>query len=149
MKYILTTIILFTTLTISAQTEKEYTDLVKQAIKIEAKEYVYKGLNLSEAETTAFDPVFNRYIKDEGKVMLSKIALFDAYANSASTFSAEEIDKLNKDVLKMDLQRSKLNQKYYGQFVKAIGVEKATAFFFLKKYLDNRVEAAKLEFLAK
>jgi hypothetical protein len=87
-------------------------------------------------------------LKEEGRIMLSKIALFDAYANNASTYSDEQINNLNKNVFKYDLQRSKLNKKYYPKFVKAIGVDKTTTFFFLKKYLDNQVEMAKLEFLA-
>lgn len=148
MKNILTTIMLLTAFTINAQTNKEYFDLVKKTAKIEAKEYVYSGLDLNQTELIAFDPVFNQYLEKEGKIMLSKMALFEAYANNSSSYSDEQINDLNKNVLKYDLQRSKLNKKYYAKFVKAIGVEKASTFFFLKKYMDNKVERAKLEFLA-
>lgn len=149
MKHILTIIVMFAAMTINAQTNKEYFDLIKKTAKIEAKEYVYSGLNLNNTELVAFDPVFNQYLKEEGKIMLAKVALFDAYANNSSVYNDEQIHDLNKNVLKYDLQRSKLNKKYYPKFVKAIGVEKATTFFFLKKLLDNRVEASKLEFLVR
>lgn len=149
MKHILKIIALFATIAINAQTNKEYFDLVKKTAKIEVKEYIYSGLNLNNKELVAFDSVFDEYLKQEGKVMLSKIALFDAYVNNVSAYSDEQINNLNKNVLKYDLQRSKLNKKYYAKFVKAIGLEKATSFFFLKKYLDNRVEAAKLEYLVR
>lgn len=149
MKHILTIIVMLAAMTINAQTNKEYFDLIKNTAKIEAKEYVYSGLNLNNTELVAFDPVFNQYLKEEGKIMLAKVALFDAYANNSSVYNDEQIHDLNKNVLKYDLQRSKLNKKYYPKFVKAIGVEKATTFFFLKKLLDNRVEASKLEFLVR
>ena len=148
MKNIFTIIVMFAAITFNAQTDKEYFDLIKKTAKVEAKQYVYTGLNLNNAELIAFDSVFDQYLKEEGRIMLSKIALFDAYANNASTYSDEQINNLNKNVFKYDLQRSKLNKKYYPKFVKAIGVDKATTFFFLKKYLDNQVEMAKLEFLA-
>lgn len=149
MKHLIATIILFCAFTANAQSDKEYFDLVKQAAKIEAKEFIYTGLNLGEQEIKLFDPVFNSYFKEESKVAVAKMILFEQYANNLPTYSEEQINSLNKEVLNYDLKRSKINQKYYKKFVKAIGVKKATTFFFLKKYLDNLAEGAKLEFLAR
>lgn len=130
-----------------AQTEKEYTDLVKDALKIEIKEHVYKELNLSSAEQQAFDPIFNDYLKDQGKITKLKWSNFDGYLKLRDQYSAEKLDELNSTIWKANAEQVKLNKKYYKKFKKAIGVEKATYFFFMKRYLDNAVEYKKFELL--
>ncbi len=130
-----------------AQSEQDYANLVKDAIKLEVKTHIYSQLNLSQSEEKAFDPLFEQYLKDQGKVTKIKWQNFDKYLSARDQYSAEKLDDLNQSIWKANSEQVKLNKKYYKKFKKAIGVEKATYFFFMKRYLDNAVEYRKLEFL--
>ncbi|MDG3581901.1 MULTISPECIES: hypothetical protein [Galbibacter] len=140
--------ILLSFITVNAQDDQDYADLLKSTAKVEVKSFIYDELELTETEENAFNPVFDKYLEESGKISVEKAALFDSYADNMDNYSSDQINTLNKDVLKTDLQKVKTDKKYYNKFVKAIGVEKTTQFFFLKKYLDNIVEGAKLDFLA-
>lgn len=130
-----------------AQSEQDYANLVKDAIKLEVKTHIYSQLNLSQSEEKAFDPLFEQYLKDQGKVTKIKWQNFDKYLSARDQYSTEKLDELNQSIWKANSEQVKLNKKYYKKFKKAIGVEKATYFFFMKRYLDNAVEYRKLEFL--
>lgn len=130
-----------------AQVEQDYANLVKDAIKLEAKNHIYSSLQLTPEETKAFDPLFDQYLKAQGKVAEIKWQNFDKYLSAREQYSTEKLDNLNQSIWKANSEQVKLNKKYYKKFKKAIGVEKATYFFFVKRYLDNAVEYRKLEFL--
>lgn len=130
-----------------AQSEQEYINVIKDALKVELKEHIYGQLNLSPTEEKAFYPLFNQYLKDQGKVTQLKWSNFDGYLNLKDQYSPEKLDELNATIWKANSEQVKLNKKYYKKFKKAIGVEKATYFFFMKRYLDNAVEYRKLELL--
>lgn len=132
-----------------AQSEQEYINVVKDALKIELKEHIYGQLNLSPTEEKAFDPLFNQYLKEQGKVSVQKWENFDGYLTLKDQYSVEKLDELNAGIWKANSQQVKLNKKYYKKFKKAIGVEKTTYFFFMKRYLDNAVEHRKLELIAR
>lgn len=130
-----------------AQTQQDYVNLVKDALKLEVKAHIYKELNLSAAEQQAFDPIFNDYLKAQGKVAQQKWGNIDSYLSLRDQYSVEKLDELNATIWKANSEQVKLNKKYYKKFKKAIGVEKATYFFFMKRYLDNAVEYKKFELL--
>ncbi|MEL4308523.1 hypothetical protein [Joostella sp. CR20] len=148
MKKLLVVAFIFTSLFINAQDKQDYIDLIKANLNLEIKSFVYDELELSATERETFAPIFDNYLEESGKIVLEKASLFDDYVHNLSALSSEEINDLNKNVIKTDLQKVKTDKKYYSKFVKAIGVEKTTAFFFIKRYLDNTLEGSKLDFLA-
>ncbi|MEX0273015.1 MAG: hypothetical protein AB3N16_01405 [Flavobacteriaceae bacterium] len=133
---------------VQAQTQQEYMDLVKSAAKIEVKSFVYDGLQLSEAEMQTFDPIFEDYLKKSGQIAVRKWQNFAQYLQLGEQPSLERLNDLNTDVFRTDLARLKLNKRFYNKMKKAIGVQKTTLFFFLQRYVHNRVEGEKLNALA-
>lgn len=146
-KFILLILILSAGVT-KAQDSQDYIDLIKANLNLELKSFIYEELELSPSEEEAFAPIFDKYLDESGEIAVEKAALFELYSNNLTTYTEDQINDLNKDVIKTDLQKVKTDKKYYGKFVKAIGVKKTTNFFFLKRYLDNVVDGAKLDFLA-
>ncbi|WP_417443985.1 hypothetical protein [Joostella sp.] len=147
-KLVLVTALLLSVVTLQAQDKEDYLNLIKSNLNLEVKSFIYEELQLTSAEREAFSPVFNKYLDESGEVSVKKTELFENYATNIASYTPDQINDLNKELIKTDLQKVKTDKKYYNKFVKAIGVKKATNFFFLKKYLDNVVEGAKLDFLA-
>ena len=76
--------------------------------------------------------------------IIAVIAIIIVYVLLRGSVKEEELVKTNVNQPKEIVKTSVGKVETATETTKAIGVDKATTFFFLKKYLDNQVEMAKL-----
>ena len=98
----------------------KYVELLRSDLRTARTEIVTEALGLSEAQGTAFWPIYREYEKDVAALGDQRIALIKEYAANYDTMTDEMAKNLAGRAFKLSEQRSALVKKYYGKASKVI-----------------------------
>ena len=114
-------------------------DIVRDAIKAQKKLLIAENMPLTEAEATAFWPIYEEYQAALKAIVDSDIKVIEEYATNYNTdgMTDEIADKLIKQSMANESSRLKLQEKYYSKFSKVISAKKATRYY----QLENKIRA--------
>lgn len=136
-KYLFALLFVFgTTYFVQAQTEL---DILRKLFQVEKKAALADFLQLTDAQNTAFWPMYAEYEEQRAILGQKRIQLIEDYARNYTSMSPEKADELVKQSLSLTKQRAKLRQKYYKKTKKLLGSVKAAAFLQFENYVDNAV----------
>ena len=115
-------------------------DILRQKIKADKKLVVAQNLNLSEAEGTAFWPVYEAYQKDLQQVNQRLTAVVLAYADAYNKgpVSNEAAKKLLDEALAVDDAEAKLKASYAPKVIAALPATKAARYI----QIESKIRAA-------
>jgi hypothetical protein len=122
-----------------AQTDE--IQLIQSMWGIEKREIVKQYMALSEAEATAFWPVYDAYQEEYKALGKERLMIISDYADNLATITNEKADELALRLLKNNASVDKLQSKYYAKFKKVIPATRAVQFMQLDTYLQTMIRA--------
>ena len=109
----------------------------RQITEAQRQLIVAENLELDEAQSTAFWPIYRAYRNDVNKLDDRAVAVITEYAKLYDSLSDDQALALLKDSMKVDLDREKLKQRYVGKFRKVIPGVMVGRFLQIEMRLDT------------
>jgi hypothetical protein len=125
-----------------AQTSSESADMdaaietERQVTEAERQMIVAQNLQLTDTQSSEFWPKYREYRADVAKLNDRYIGLIKKYAANYETLSDKEALVLVKDALKLEADRTKLQQKYVSRFDKIVGGKNTARYLQIEGRLD-------------
>jgi len=142
MKYvsILAALLVFSlALPLAAQQEKpaDNMSIVREAMRADKKVVVADNMQLTEPEAKAFWPVYEEYQTEMTAVGDRMIKLIEDYAASYEAMTDETAGKLLKEMMSVQGERLKVQEKYLPKFQKVLPMTKVARFY----QIENKLRA--------
>jgi len=142
MKKIITLVVaLVVSLGSYAQTADEYSEIVRDALKMEKKAMIKQAIFLTNEESEVFWPLYEEYNKKLGDLRMETYQLIIDYTNNMNTLSGKQAETMWKKKLKIDKEMLKLNKKYYKKLLNRIDGSKAVRYFQAENKIQAMVDA--------
>jgi len=136
-------LLLAAALTLPTVARAQATDLAvtREQIQANRQAIVAQNLPLSEAQASAFWPIYQQYRAEVGKINDQRQAvLFNPTA--ADSVTDKDIQQATSTWFKLDQSYAKLQAGYVNKFVAAIGAKGTLRFFQIENRLDLIVKAS-------
>jgi hypothetical protein len=132
-------LVLSLALPLAAQEEKpaDNMSIVREAMRADKKVVVADNMQLTESEAKAFWPVYEEYQTEMTAVGDRTIKLIEDYAANYQTMTDETAGKLLKEMMSVQGERLKVQEKYLPKFQKALPMTKVARFF----QVENKIRA--------
>lgn len=105
-------------------------------IQSERKTLINQGLSLTPDESTAFWPVYDKYMVDMNAAGDLRVKVITDFAANYDNLTDDVAKQLIKDMLKYQEKVVKVRKAYLGKFRKAIPETKLARFYQIENKLD-------------
>ncbi len=136
-KTIITLFLCVFSLSLFAQTENDYIEVVRSVLKTEKKAVIAEVMELTEAESGPFWELYNEYDFELSKVQNIRLNAIKEYADEYGILTDEKADALWSQVMDFKTASLKLEKSYYKKFKKILPAAKAAKYF----QAENKIEA--------
>ncbi len=109
--------------------------LLRSDVQAGKNEIITATMKFTDAESTAFWPVYRDYARDQQAIGDERIALIKDYATSYDTLDDNKAKDLVQRMINVDDKTLKLREDYWPKFMKALGAKRAAKFY----QVDNRL----------
>jgi hypothetical protein len=123
-----------------AQSYQTEVEILQAAFGLEKKVAVANFMNLDDS-AEGFWKIYDEYEAKRKELGKERINIIAAYAKSYPTISDEEISALFKKTQGVKKSFDKLQNTYFKQMSKAVGVSKAAQFWQLESYFNAMILA--------
>ena len=110
--------------------------LLKSNIRSQKKQIVAANMDLTDAESEKFWPVYNRYAADLAKIYDNKIALFQEYLESYDSMSGEQAESYLRRRAAVEEDIMQVRLKYLPEFRKVLTGRETALFYQIDWRLD-------------
>ena len=124
-----------------AQTNKEDVDMIQAMYGKAKKEIVIEYMKFSDAEKTAFWPVYDAFENERKELGRERITILTEYAQNYTSLNDTKAAELGKKAIDNNVALEKLNQKYFPKFSTAVGALKAAKYMQLELYMQTAVRS--------
>ena len=127
---------------------EKFTDLepaiqmLRQEVGKDRRDIVKANMLLTESEAGRFWPIYDKYRADMNKVGDRRVKLITDYAASRDSMSEDEGNRLLKEALDIEKERTSTKQDYIKKFQKELSARTTARFFQIDQKLDAAVDAA-------
>jgi opacity protein-like surface antigen len=139
-KLCLLAVLLVLSMSVAAAAQDKPADnmnIVRDAIRAEKKVLVAENMGLTETEAAAFWPVYEEY-QTEMKVIGDRmVKLIENYGTTHKVMTDDTAGKLLKEMLAIQADRVKLQEKYLPKFQKVLPMTKVARYY----QIENKVRA--------
>ena len=111
-------------------------DLFKEKIRADKKLFMATNMQLTESEVKAFEPIYEAYQADFGKLVEREIKLIEKFAANFETMSDDVAKNLLDDSLSIDSDHMKLRQTYLPKFRGVLSDTKVARYYQLESKID-------------
>jgi hypothetical protein len=133
-----------------AQTQDQnlsaYVELLRSDVRSQKVAILTELMNFTEAEDTAFWPIYREYDVELSTLNDERVALIKDYAKSYPNVSDEQADALARKALDINSRRNALQAKYYDRVKSATSAKTAARFLQVEHQLlliiDLQIAAA-------
>ncbi len=98
---------------------------------------VSQNLELTEAESSAFWPLYRQYRADVAKLVDRKVSVITRYAKNYESLDDDTALSLLRESVKVEVDKVKLTQRYISRFNKVIPGTKVTRYMQVEFRLDT------------
>ena len=119
----------------SGVTDKDI-DLLRKDVRSQKKQIVAANLDLTDAESEKFWPVYNRYAGDVAKIYDNKIALFQEYLENHDSMSGEQAESYLRRRAAVEEDMMQVRLKYLPEFRKVLTGRETALFYQIDWRLD-------------
>lgn len=112
-----------------SQTENDYMEVQRAALKTEKKALIAESMQLTEQESTVFWPLYNEYNEKLYIVNTKVYELILKFANEYETLSDEQAIELWNENMKIKKEASKLEANYFKKFQSILSGKKTLRYF--------------------
>ncbi len=111
-------------------------EILRDTIRANKKAMVAASLTLTDAESDAFWPVYDRYEAERKGVGDRLQKIIETYTKDYRTLSDDAARKLAEDYLAVEEDRAKLRRAYFAEFLKVLPGKKAARFYQIENKMD-------------
>ena len=120
---------------------KSDVELSRDVLQAQRKLLVSHNLVLSEAEGTAFWPVYDKYAAEQRQLNDRLIKAIESFATEYDQLTDARAKQLLEDSLAIREDRNKLRRSYLKRFSKAVPGKKLARFYQIDNKLDVLLDA--------
>lgn len=126
-------------LPVFAQQEKPADNMaiVREAIRAEKKVLIADNMQLTEAEATAFWPVYEEYQNAMKPLVDRAVKMIQDYAANYETMTDEAAGALLKEYMGIQKEQVKIKETYLPKFQKVLPMKKVARYY----QIENKVRA--------
>jgi len=114
--------------------------LLRTDIRSAKKQIISANLQLTDAESQKFWPVYDQYTAELAKINDAKIAAIKDYAANYSTLSDDKALALTRQIIGIEESVGQLRMKYVPIFSKVISGKKTALYFQLDRRLTMLID---------
>ena len=131
MSKVLFLVIVAFALPLAAQKEKPTDDMgaVREALRAEKKKLVTTNMQLTESEAKAFWPIYEEYQAEQKVIGDRMVKLIESYGITHKVMSDDIAANLLKELLSIQADRVKLQEKYLPKFEKVLPITKVARYY--------------------
>jgi len=122
-----------------AQVSDELT-MTLQAIQSERQQLVADAMNLTAKESEAFWPIYYRYMAEISQLRNRYAELVRHFVRDNATMSDEDLGKTFHELVSVQKKWLEIQERYFDEVAKAVGVRKAAAFAQVENRLRTLVQ---------
>jgi hypothetical protein len=123
-----------------AQSATDEIEMVRVIIQAERKAVVATNMNLSDAESEAFWPVYNEYETEVRSVNDQRIKILTELARNFETLTDEQAVDLVEQHFKFQQERVKIRKSYMKKFEKVLTGKQLTRFYQIDSKIDTMID---------
>jgi len=120
-------------------TAKPLTDaeiqLARSDVQADKNDIIAHTMKFSDAESTAFWPVYSEYARDQKAIGDDRVQLIKDYAKNYDNIDAAKAKDMVQRMMTIDNKTAQLRESYWPRFEKALGAKRAAKFY----QVDNRL----------
>lgn len=120
-----------------SQSANDYVEVQRTALKTEKKAIVAEAMQLTDAESTVFWPLYNEYNEKLYVLNTKTFNLIMKFADEYETLNDEQSIALWNENMKIAKEVSKLEASYFKKFQKVLGGKKVLRYF----QTENKIES--------
>ena len=120
---------------LAAQTRSDI-EVLRQELRTDRQAVIAKNMKMTEAQATAFWPVYRAYQADLTKVGDRYIKLLEGYGKKYDTMKDADAETLLKDYLDAKEAKIKLQSDYIGKFKKVIPATLVARYYQIENKID-------------
>ena len=113
------------------------TELVRQKLRSDKKLLVAENMKLTDAEATAFWPVYDAFQADLGKINDRAVKLIEYYAANHATMTDTAATRMTDEYLASERDRAALLQSYRQKFSAVLPPLKVARYY----QIENKIRA--------
>lgn len=113
------------------------TELVRQKLRSDKKLLVAENMKLTDAEATAFWPVYDAFQADLGKINDRAVKLIEYYAANHTTMTDTAATRMTDEYLALERDRAALLQTYRSKFSAVLPALKVARYY----QIENKIRA--------
>ena len=115
--------------------------MIKDYLKSEKRDLVKEYMKLDEAQSAKFWPLYDEFQGAKGKNGQDRIQIIKDYGSQYPTMTDAQASSLVKRTLSNDKAYTKLQEKYFKKFSKAVSPIKAAQFMQLEDYFRTMIRS--------
>ena len=140
-KTIITLFLSVISISLFAQTENDYIEVVRSILKTEKKSVIAEVMELTEAESEPFWLLYNEYDYKLTIVQNKRINAIKEYVEEYGILTNEKADEIWNQVMDFKTASLKLEKQYYKKFKKILPAAKAVKYFQAENKIEAKVSA--------
>ena len=123
-----------------AQSVNDDVELIRSVVQTERKAVVAKNMQLTEAESEAFWPVYNEYEQSMRKVNDKRVEVLRRLAAEYQTLTDEQAEALLKESFDFQQERVKVRRSFVKKFAKALPGKRVARFYQIDSKIDSIID---------
>ena len=120
---------------VAAQTRSDI-EVLRQELRTDRQAVVAKNMKMTEAQATAFWPVYREYQAEMTKIGDRYIKLLEGYGKSYDTMKDPAAETLIKDFIDIRQAKLKLQSDYVGKFKKVVPATLVARYYQIENKID-------------
>lgn len=126
---------------VGSQQPRDGIEVTRAAIKAERRAIVSLNLELTDAESKAFWPVYDEYWTQMKKIGDREVVLIEDFAKhyKYESLTNEKADEMIKEFLSIMDEENKLRRNYVKKFMKALPAKKVLRYYQIENKLDAMI----------
>jgi len=109
--------------------------LARSNVQADKNDIISHTMQFTQAESTAFWPVYSQYARDQKAIGDDRVQLFKDYAQNYDSMDEAKAKDMVQRMIAIDNKTGQLRESYWPKFEKAIGAKRAAKFY----QVDNRL----------
>lgn len=118
-----------------AQAQNTEMELIRSAFRLEKKAMVAEFLELDNAESDKFWPIYEKYEQERAEAGTRRIKNIEAYAKKYENMDEATAEALVKESISIQKKELELRNKYYGIVKKELSVTTAARFYQIEDFI--------------
>jgi hypothetical protein len=123
-----------------AQSTADEVELVRSVVQTERKAIVAENMNLTEAESEAFWPVYNEFEAATRKVGDRRVKVLTELAQNFETLTDEQAEDLLKQSFQFQRERVKVRESFMKKFARVLSGKQLARFYQIDSKIDTVID---------